>query len=224
MDEVPLFRRGIRSTLERTGDCLILGESTDPVKVLRLVGTQYPDVVLLGGGLTSVDALEMARLLRQQAPLLGIFILAPSPDEELLFQFIKVGASAYEMRTITPQELVDKVRRVSNGEYLITDEGLWSLPNINDLRKTRCYQEVREYEAELPAQPSLLSPRELEILQYVALGNGNKEIAKVLSISSQTVKNHITATLKKLEVDDRTSAVVFALRQRWIKLKPLKQR
>jgi len=220
VDDVPLFRRGIRHALERMGDCTIVGESTDPAEIMEVARTHHPDVVLIDGGLGSVDAIEIAWGLRQQASTIGIFIFAPSPDEERLFQFVKVGASAYEMRTITPEALVDKVRRVSNGEYLITSEVLWRFPRVDGSINTRFHLSVKANEIEIPTSPSPLSRRELEILGYIAEGNSNKVIARVLCISDQTVKNHITSTLKKLEVDDRTSAVVYALRQRWIRLWP----
>src|SRR5258708_14192631 len=119
VDEQPLFRQGIRSTLEQMGDCIIVGESTDTADVLEMARVGNPDVALIDAGLTTSDPLEIARQTRHIAPRMPIIILTPSEDEERLFQSIKVGAAAYYTRNITPDELVDAVRKVSHGEYLI---------------------------------------------------------------------------------------------------------
>jgi DNA-binding NarL/FixJ family response regulator len=145
-------------------------------------------------------------------------ILTPSEDEERLFQSIKVGAAAYYTRNITPEELTDAVRRVSHGEYLINDDVL-SKPQLAN-RVLKSFRELSVEEEEAPGKDthSPLSNREVEILDYIAQGNSNKEIAKSLKISDQTVKNHITSILKKLSVNDRTAAVVHALRHGWIQM------
>jgi DNA-binding NarL/FixJ family response regulator len=148
----------------------------------------------------------------------AVMILTPSEDEERLFQSIKVGAAAYYARNITPEELADAVKRVSQGEYLINDDVL-SKPQLAS-RVLKSFRELA-VEEEDPTTKDLYSPlssREVEILDYIARGNSNKEIAKSLKISDQTVKNHITSILKKLSVNDRTAAVVHALRHGWIKM------
>jgi DNA-binding NarL/FixJ family response regulator len=218
VDEQPLFRQGICSTLEQMGDCVIIGKSTDAEEILELSRTANPDVVLIDAGLTTADPLEIARQMRHLAPQMAIMILTPSDDEERLFQSIKVGAAAYYTRNITPEELVDAVRRVSHGEYLINDDVL-SKPQLAS-RVLKSFRElaVEEEGAVTKDLYSPLSSREVEILDYIARGNSNKEIAKSLRISDQTVKNHITSILKKLSVNDRTAAVVHALRHGWIKM------
>ena len=154
---------------------------------------------------------------------MAIIILTPSKDEERLFQAIKVGAAAYFTRNITPDELIDAIRKVSHGEYLI-DEDVLAKPELatrvlDTFRKMgSTVEEEEEEEDETKNIYSPLSSREVEILDYIARGNSNKEIAKSLKISDQTVKNHITSILKKLSVNDRTAAVVHALRHGWIKM------
>jgi DNA-binding NarL/FixJ family response regulator len=222
IDEQPIFREGIRATLLRMGDCDIVGESTAVVDVLEIVRTCNPDVALIDAGLTFSDPLEIARQMRYLAPRIAIIILTPSKDEERLFQAIKVGAAAYFTRNITPDELVDAIRKVSHGEYLI-DEDVLAKPELatrvlDTFRKMGSTVEEEEEEGETKNIYSPLSSREVEILDYIARGNSNKEIAKSLKISDQTVKNHITSILKKLSVNDRTAAVVHALRHGWIKM------
>ena len=219
IDEQPLFREGIRATLERMGDCVIIGESTDAAEVFEIARTGSPDVALIDAGLTSSDPLEIARQTRHLAPRMAIIILTPSEDEERLFQSIKVGAAAYYSRSITPDDLIDAVRKVSHGEYLINDDVL-SKPQLAS-RVLKSFRELTVEDEEIGNTKDLYSPlssREVEILDYIARGNSNKEIAKSLKISDQTVKNHITSILKKLSVNDRTAAVVHALRHGWIKI------
>jgi DNA-binding NarL/FixJ family response regulator len=219
IDEQPLFREGIRATLERMGDCEIVGESTDAANVLEIARTCNPDVALIDAGLTSSDPLEIARQARHIAPRLAIILLTPSEDEERLFQAIKVGAAAYCSRYITTEELTETVRKVSHGEYLIRDDVL-SKPQLAS-RVLKSFRELTVEDEETNNTKDMYSPlssREVEILDYIARGNSNKEIAKSLKISDQTVKNHITSILKKLSVNDRTAAVVHALRHGWIKM------
>ncbi len=218
IDEQPLFREGIRATLEGMGDCTIVGESTDAADVLEIARTCNPDVALIDAGLTSSDPLEIARQARHLAPRMAIIILTPSEDEERLFQSIKVGAAAYYTRNISSAELVEAVRKVSHGEYLIRDDVLAKPQLASRVLKSFRELTVEEEEDEVKDPYSPLSSREVEILDYIARGNSNKEIAKSLKISDQTVKNHITSILKKLSVNDRTAAVVHALRHGWIKM------
>ncbi len=218
VDEQPLFREGLCSSIERMGDSVIIGKTTDAMEVLELSRTANPDVAIIDAGLTAADPLDIARQMRHLAPQMAIIILTPSEDEERLFQSIKVGAAAYYTRNITPEELTDAVRRVSHGEYLINDDVL-SKPQLAS-RVLKSFRElaVEEEDAVTKDLYSPLSSREVEILDYIARGNSNKEIAKSLKISDQTVKNHITSILKKLSVNDRTAAVVHALRHGWIKM------
>jgi DNA-binding NarL/FixJ family response regulator len=215
VESVPLFRAGIRTVLERFDGCLIL-ESIDHAEIIGLVVEHHPEVAILDASLTAPDALELTCALHQQNPTMGIVILASSPDEELLFQFVRMGASAYEIRSISPETLVDKVRRVGQGEYLITSEVLVPLHKVD---RIPCGdQEGKTKGAAKHPSDVPLSPRQLEILRYIARGNSNKEIAKALTISDQTVKNHITSILKKLSLNDRTAAVMHAFRHDWIML------
>ncbi len=219
VDEQPLFRAGIRATLEQMGDCTIIGTPTNPAEIFELARIGHPDVALIDAGLTNADSLEIARQLRHLAPHIGVIILTPTEDEERLFQSIKVGAAAYYTRNLKLEELEDAIRRVSKGEYLINDDVLAKPQLANRVLKSFRELTHEESEPQIFINPdSPLSSREVEILDYIARGNSNKEIAKSLKISDQTVKNHITSILKKLAVNDRTAAVVHALRQGWIKM------
>lgn len=179
---------------------------------------QEPEVALLDTFFDSVDTLEIARQMRIFSPKTAVVMLSELEGEEWLFQAVKVGAAAYYTRNITPDELITAIQKVSQGEYLINDDVL-SQPHLAN----RVLQSFREMvsgteEEVRPLEPCPLSGREVEILEHIAKGNSNKEIAKLLDISDQTVKNHITSILRKLAVNDRTAAVVYAIKQRWIKM------
>lgn len=217
IDEHPLFRQGCRWALEDAGDCAVVAEASDSRTGLDLARVHSPDVVLIDALLSSNDALELARQLRHWSPRVAIIMLTAFEDEEQLFQSMKLGAAAYLLKGLSSEELVDAVRRVSRGVYIINDNVL-SRPTV----ASRVLRTFREMTAEEPPEVaplySPLSNREIEILDYIARGNSNKEIAKSLKISDQTVKNHITSILKKLSVNDRTAAVVHALKHGWIKM------
>jgi DNA-binding NarL/FixJ family response regulator len=217
IDEHPLFRQGCRYALETPGDCTVVAEASDSRTGLDLARTHSPDVVLIDALLSSNDSLELARQLRHWSPRVAIIMLTAFEDEEQLFQAMKLGAAAYLLKGLTAEELLDAVRRVSQGAYIINDNVL-SRPTV----ASRVLRTFREMTAEEPPEVaplySPLSNREIEILDYIARGNSNKEIAKSLKISDQTVKNHITSILKKLSVNDRTAAVVHALKHGWIKM------
>jgi DNA-binding NarL/FixJ family response regulator len=217
IDEHPLFRQGCRWALEQAGDCTVVAEASESQVGLELARTHTPDVVLIDALLSSNDALELARQLRHSTPRAAIIMITAFEDEEQLFQAMKLGAAAYLLKDISGEDLVRAVRQVSSGSYIINDNVL-SRPMV----ASRVLRTFREMTAEEPPEVaqiySPLSAREIEILDYIARGNSNKEIAKSLKISDQTVKNHITSILKKLQVNDRTAAVVHALRHGWIKM------
>ena len=137
-------------------------------------------------------------------------------DDEQLFHAIRVGAAAYATKDIESEDLVDLIRRVARGEYLINDNVL-SRPFVAS-RVLDQFRELSSIDTVAENVFSPLTPREIEILDHVAQGNSNKEIARILSISDQTVKNHITSILRKLAVNDRTQAVIYALKHGWIRL------
>lgn len=218
VDEQPLFCRGIRHTLRQMGDCMLVGETTDAKEAVELARTSNPDVALIADGLSSTDALELVQQLRCLNPRLAMIILTPLEDEERLFQSIKAGAAAYYTRDITPEALREAVRKVSQGEFVITADVLMK---PHPARKVLISSRKLAVQAEHTVhkdQHGPLTSREIEVLNYILRGKRNKEIAKALHISDQTVKNHISSILKKIPAKDRTAAVTHALQQGWIKM------
>ncbi|MEO7021584.1 MAG: response regulator transcription factor [Ktedonobacteraceae bacterium] len=214
----PIFREGIITILKNMAGCEVIEQPNSTSGALEIARAQEPEVALLDTFYDTIDVLEIARQMRTFSPKTAVIMLSELEGEEWLFQAVKVGAAAYYTRNITPENLVEAIRKVSQGEYLINDDVL-SQPNL----ASRVLQSFREMssgpeEEVKPIAPCPLSAREVEILEHIAKGNSNKEIAKLLDISDQTVKNHITSILRKLEVNDRTAAVVHAIKQRWIKM------
>jgi len=216
VDDHPLFRQGVRATLERELDFQVVGEAADGQQAIQLAEDLSPTVVLIDISLPGLNGLEVARVIKRRQPQVGLIVLTVYEDDEQLFNAIRAGASAYFSKDIQPQELVRVIREVGHGTYLI-DEHVFTKPHI----ATRVLHQFRELAAAEEELGSLFSPltgREIEILDCIAQGLTNKEIADRLYISSQTVKNHVTAILRKLQVNDRTSAVIYALRRGWIRV------
>jgi DNA-binding NarL/FixJ family response regulator len=215
VDDHTLFRQGVRWALESEPDFEIAGEAADGEEAIRSAKTLSPDVVLMDISLPVLDGLEVTRRLRLNLPRTAIIMLTAYVDDEQLFQAIKVGAAAYYPKEVNPDDLCEGIRRVAKGEYLINDT-IMSRPVL----ASRVLQQFRQMSTNAEVEPFFapLSPREMEILDSIAQGNSNKEIARNLKISDQTVKNHITSILRKLNVNDRTEAVVYALKHGWIKV------
>ncbi len=216
--ESPIFRQGLRTLLKPIADIQIVGETIEREEMLAIIHERHPDVVLFDGGLTSSLPAFTAMGLVSQLRLAGgrgIFVFAPSTgsvDEEQLFQFLKHGAAAYERSTLCGSDLVKKIRQVAVGEYVITNALLQNSVETpeTDTEFDEVYSPIEVQTQERIEPP--VSPREVEILRHIMKGRSNKQIGRVLGISDQTVKNHITSILKKLNTADRTAAVVVSLR------------
>ena len=215
-DNHPIFRQGIRGVLERESDIEVIGEASDGKQAVSLARSMAPDVVLLDMHLPSMNGLDAARTIKTHLPRTAVILLSALDDEDQLFEAIKVSASAFFQKDVRPDTLVEALRRANAGEYLINESVL-----TRPLVASRVLKQFRDLSmTEQGTEPIYvpLSAREIEVLDYIARGNSNKEIARALKISDQTVKNHITSILRKLAVNDRTQAVVYAIRRGWIKM------
>lgn len=219
IDSQVLYREGLYARLSHEDDMEVTGEAKDAEEAFPKLHVLLPDVVLLAGKPLSVDTFKVVRQIKQHFPRIGIIVLAERDTDELLFLAIKAGAAAYFTKEVSPEELIDAVRRVFQGEYLI-NESPYARPNIAS-RILKQFQELPDLSliaAEVEPFLSPLTPREIEVLNCIAEGNSNKGIAHMLGITEQTVKNHITSIMRKLIANDRTHAVVLALRQGLIRL------
>ena len=216
VDDHALFRMGVRGLLEREPDFVIVGEADDSRSAIELALETSPNVVLMDLSLPAPGGIETTSRIKRELPSCAIIVLAADEDEDALFEAIKAGAAAFILKDVGPDDLVTIIRRVVAGEYLINDK-VFSKPAVAS-RVLKEFRELAVYGQDAAPIFAPLSPREVEILDNIAQGMTNKQVAYALSISEQTVKNHMSSILRKLSVNDRTQAVVYAMRQGWIRM------
>jgi DNA-binding NarL/FixJ family response regulator len=216
VDAHALMRMGIRNILEKEPDFEIVAEADDSRSALDASFATNPDVILMDLSLPAPGGIETTQRIKRELPAAAIVVLSTEEDEDALFEAIKAGAAAFILKDIAPEDLVMIIRRVVAGEYLINDK-VFSKPAVAS-RVLKEFRELAVYGQEAAPIFAPLSPREVEILDNIAQGMTNKQVAYALSISEQTVKNHMSSILRKLSVNDRTQAVVYAMRQGWIRM------
>ena len=216
VDDHALFRVGMRNILEREPGFEIVGEADDTRGAFDLSVQLSPDIILMDLSLPAPGGIETTQRIKRELPSAGIIVLAVSEDEDALFDAIKAGAAAFILKDVAPDDLVAIIHRVASGEYLINDK-VFAKPAVAS-RVLKEFRELAIYGQEAAPIFAPLSPREVEILDNIAQGMTNKQVAYALSISEQTVKNHMSSILRKLSVNDRTQAVVYAMRQGWIRM------
>jgi DNA-binding NarL/FixJ family response regulator len=179
------------------------------------MNTVCPDVALIDINLAPNEEQDLAKTVKQILPSVAVILLTPQPNDDELFQAIKSRASGYLSRNVSPDELVNTIRRAARGEHPVNDN-LVVHPKVAD-KVLQQFQDL-SWGKGAEAFISPLTPRETEILTHMARGYLNKQIASMLAISEQTIKNHITSILRKLDANARTQAVVTAIKLGLIKL------
>ena len=216
VDDHALFRMGIANILGHESDFEIVAEAEDSRSAIDRALETSPDIILMDLSLPAPGGIETTQRIKRELPSCGIIVLAQTEDEDALFDAIKAGAAAFILKDVGPDDLVTIIRRVVGGEYLINDK-VFSKPAVAS-RVLKEFRELAVYGQDAAPIFAPLSPREVEILDNIAQGMTNKQVAYALSISEQTVKNHMSSILRKLSVNDRTQAVVYAMRQGWIRM------
>ncbi|MHA2315215.1 MAG: LuxR C-terminal-related transcriptional regulator, partial [Candidatus Hermodarchaeia archaeon] len=200
-----LFRQGVELVLSSMEGIEISGAADFNNGIAFTVDELPPDVAIVDIDAPSDSGLALARSIKQRLPSVGIVVLTSNPNETQLFQALKAQAAAYLNKEITAGHLVDAIRRVARGEHPI-NESLTARPKLAE-RVLQQFQEL-SWRSETEGFIAPLTPREMEILNYIAQGYLNKQIAAELDISEQTIKNHVTSILRKLNANARTEAVV----------------
>lgn len=214
-DRQPLFRRGIRSSLRQVPDIEICDEVGSSQELLSVLNVLQPDVVLLDTELSYSSNSDLARTVKQRLPTVAVILLTTKPSDAELFQAIRSRAAGYLQRDVTADDLVATIRKSANGLHPINDT-LFSQPKVAE-KLLQQFQDL-SWSNGVDTFVSPLTPRETEILTSIARGNSNKRIAVELTISEQTIKNHITSILRKLDANARTEAVVTAIKRGLITL------
>jgi DNA-binding NarL/FixJ family response regulator len=206
VDDQPLLRMGFRLILEGEDDLRIVGEASDGAEAVRLVGELDPDVVLMDVRMPVLDGIEATRAITATGSGVRIIILTTFDVDEYAFAGLQAGASAFLLKDVAPPELISAVRVVASGDAVVA-------PRVTQrLLETYVRGANRPGPPAAPRDPLLedLTPRETEMLEAMAEGLSNAEIAHRYFLSEATVKTHVRRILTKLHLRDRVQAVVYA--------------
>ena len=210
-DDHELFRRGLRMVLEDEDDIVVIDEAGDGQAAVELAREHAPDVVVMDVRMPVLSGIEATKRIKEEEPGTRILVLTISDEEDDLYEAIKAGANGYLLKEISIDEIGSAVRSVHGGQSLISPSMASKL-----LDEFAAMIKKEEEKEQVPAPR--LTPREMEVLQHVAQGMNNREIAKSLFISENTVKNHVRNILEKLHLHSRMEAVVYAVREKLLEI------
>lgn len=215
VDDHPIFRQGVVDALSLEKDLKVLGFASTGSEAMAMITQLQPQVAIIDVNLPDFNGQQLTRQLKDAKSKTRVVLLTAYDDSSQVVHAIAAGAMAYCVKDIAPTKLVEIVHIVCKGNY-------WIAETVFDQAGVDRWLAEHAAGAQTyndPGSPAgSLSSREMEVLECVTRGLSNKEIAKKLDISHQTVKNHVTAVLRKLNVEDRTQAAVYALRQGWVRL------
>jgi DNA-binding NarL/FixJ family response regulator len=208
VDDQTLVRQGIQMLLEIEADIQVVGQAANGREALQLAEALRPDVVLMDVRMPEMDGVAATQAISARFPDTGVIILTTFEDDEFVFGGLEAGARGYLLKDISSEEMAQAIRKVAAGEALIQ-------PSLTRkvLAEFSRLATAAEKSADKPLQPALVEPltgREQEVLCALAKGLSNREIARQLVITEGTVKNHVSSLIAKLEVRDRTQAVLKA--------------
>jgi DNA-binding NarL/FixJ family response regulator len=207
VDDHTLFRRGIASVLENQTNLKILGEASDGLEAIEKAKILSPEIILMDLNMPRCSGLEAIQALQTEQPDIRVLVLTVSETEADLFTAIKYGARGYLLKKSEPEELVHAIISIAQGGVI-----------ISPLMATKLLSEFKELSSGIEkkhtdSEDSELTPREGEVLQFVAKGATNKEIADSLYISENTVKTHLQNIMEKLHLANRSQAAAYAIKK-----------
>jgi two-component system NarL family response regulator len=212
VDDHALFRRGLQMVLEQESDIEVVGEAADGAEAIRKSQELMPDVILMDVRMPRRSGIEATQEIRDLLPHAKILMLTISDEESDLYEAIKAGASGYLLKEISIEEVADAIRSVWAGQSRISPSMASKL-----LSEFAAMSKRATERQQVPAPR--LTEREMEVLRLVAQGLNNRDIARDLFISENTVKNHIRNILEKLHLHSRMEAVVYAVREKLLEIK-----
>ena len=217
IDDHPLFRQGVIDAISLEDDMQVAGQLSSGDRALDTIRSLHPAIVLLDVNLPGMNGQQITHAVTSEKLPTRVVLMSGYDDSEQSLHAALAGAAAYCAKEIEPQSLLNMIREVAQGKF-VYDSRSMSRTELQDWIEEQIEAAPRPYsEPGSPFHP--LSNREMQVLECVVRGLSNKEIAGLLGISHQTVKNHVTSILRKFSVEDRTQAVVYALKHGWVRLK-----
>ena len=204
-DDHPLFRAAIKQMVHECSDLTVVGEAADGWETVGLCRRLQPELVLMDLRMPKMDGLEATRKVKGELPSTSVLVLTAFEEPDYLLEALKAGASGYVLKHMGSRQIIGAIRRVIEGESPLNQEVAMQLL----MRLIEERQQKRA--APKPSLSTPLSPRELEVLKLLVRGQSNQQIARELSISVCTVKNHVHHIINKLGVSDRVQAAILAL-------------
>ena len=204
VDDDALVRSGLRMMLAGAASLEVVGEAADGKELIELIGKETPDIALVDIRMPEMDGLEAARAIRDQWPEIGVIMLTAYDDRQFVVEAVRSGARGYVLKARDAEHLIQTVRLVAGGNMVIDPQLVVALAEELSTAKER------------DRKAETLTAREVEVLQLLAFGHTNRDIAERLYISPDTVKTHLEHIFEKLGASDRTAAVAEALRRRLI--------
>jgi len=206
VDDHAIIRKGIRAMLDLVPDIEFVGEAANGLVAIQQEKTLHPDVILMDLVMPEMDGIEAIRRIKLERPEVRILVLTTFAGEEQVFPAIKAGALGYHLKDSSPETLIEAIHDVYRGEAA-----------LHPVIARKVLHELST-QSEHPPTTDPLTPRELEVLNLLAQGNENREIAEKLVISEATTRTHVSNIMSKLHLANRTQAALYALKEGLVSL------
>ncbi|WP_257350258.1 response regulator transcription factor [Pseudalkalibacillus decolorationis] len=220
IDDHKLFREGVKRILDMEDGFEVVAEGDDGQEAVAIIDDHNPDVVLMDINMPNINGVEATRRLVEKFPGIKVIILSIHDDEAYVTHAVQTGASGYLLKEMDADALIDAVKVVADGGAYLHPRVTINL--LSEFRRMKTHGrdggEVGFKEVEYRKPLHILTRRECEVLQMLADGKSNRSIGESLYISEKTVKNHVSNILQKMNVNDRTQAVVEAIKNGWVKV------
>ncbi|MFO1444402.1 response regulator transcription factor [Bacillus sp. Bva_UNVM-123] len=219
IDDHQLFREGVKRILDFEKSFAVVAEGDDGSEAISLVEEHHPDVIIMDINMPNINGVEATRQLIEKYPESKVIILSIHDDENYVSHALKTGASGYLLKEMDADALVEAVKVVADGGSYLHPKVTHNL--VNEYRRLAAEESGQGYtqQVEIRRPLHLLTRRECEVLQLLADGKSNRGIGEAIFISEKTVKNHVSNILQKMNVNDRTQAVVVAIKNGWVEVR-----
>ncbi|TYQ12963.1 UNVERIFIED_CONTAM: LuxR family two component transcriptional regulator [Acetivibrio alkalicellulosi] len=202
-DDHTMVRQGLKQILELENDILVIAQASNGEEAVRLCEENKPDIILMDINMPGMNGLQAIKEIKTKEISSRVIVLTIHEDREYLFKTLQMGAEGYVLKDSEPSVLIDAIRSVNSGQSYIQANMTKEL--VKEFNRVTLYDKGKSEE-------NGLTSREIEVLELIAQGMINKEIAKTLYISEKTVKNHVSNIFRKLNVSDRTQAAIYAFK------------